>query len=393
DLTWHLNFGKTYEAAVEGLASLGTFPQNVMVADTSGNIYYQRAGRVPVRAQSYDWSRPVDGSTSQTNWSEFHPSKDQLQILNPPQGYMQNCNIPPDAMMVDGPFRLEDYLPEIYSSAAYGPARSGWIGQRAARALELLHNDDSVTVEEALTYALDVRPYGIDRWIDALDLALDDDRLSEPEMAAKAELLAWDGELRRDSSAAIKYAYFRFALAGSLSDEQHKALRDKIDQWYLIVTGDTPATVTLSGEDAKAISSAFSQGLTNLRDHFGTADVTYGDVFRVGRDDKSWPVGGGGGDQYGLTTLRTVGFGSPRDDHQRWGTRGQTSTQIVELSKPIKSWIYLPVGQSDRPASAHYTDQAEKIFSHRELKPSWWRPEELKGNIESRRVYEGAPTR
>jgi acyl-homoserine lactone acylase PvdQ len=306
---------------------------------------------------------------------------------------MQNCNIPPDAMMVNGPFKLEDYLPEIYSSAAYGPARSGWIGQRGARALELLHNDDSITVEEALAYAVDVRPYGIDRWIEALDIALDDGTLSETGKAAKAELMAWDRELRQDSTAAIKYAYFRFALAESLSDEQHKALRDKIDQWYLIVTGETPAPVSLSTEDSNAIGWAFSKGLANLDDHFDRLDVTYGDVFRVGRDDKSWPVGGGGGDQYGLTTLRSMGFAAPRDDHQRWGTRGQTSTQIVELSKPIKSWIYLPVGQSDRPESAHYTDQAEKIFSPRELKPSWWRPEELQGNIESRQVYETAPTR
>ena len=75
-------------------------------------------------------------------------------------------------------------------------------------------------------------------------------------------------------------------------------------------------------------------------------------------------------------------------DFTQWGRGGQTSTQIVELSKPIKSYIYIPLGQSDDPSSAHFSDQAEKLFSVRALKPSWWTPEELQGNIESRTVLE-----
>lgn len=71
----------------------------------------------------------------------------------------------------------------------------------------------------------------------------------------------------------------------------------------------------------------------------------------VGRDGASGPVGGGGGDALGLTTLRTMGYDEPNERAERWGNRGQTSTQIVELSRPIRSWIYLPVGQSDRPGS------------------------------------------
>jgi hypothetical protein len=58
------------------------------------------------------------------------------------------------------------------------------------------------------------------------------------------------------------------------------------------------------------------------------------------------------------------------------------------LSQPIQSWIYLPVGQSDRPGSPHYTDQAEKLFSPRVMKPSWWLPADLAPNVVSRTVLE-----
>ena len=84
------------------------------------------------------------------------------------------------------------------------------------------------------------------------------------------------------------------------------------------------------------------------------------------------------------TTLRNVGYGSEREDRTRWGRRGQTSTQVVVMTTPPRSWIYLPLGQSDRPESPHFSDQAEKLFSARKLKPSWWLPEELAGHIESR---------
>jgi hypothetical protein len=49
----------------------------------------------------------------------------------------------------------------------------------------------------------------------------------------------------------------------------------------------------------------------------------------------------------------------------------------------------VPIGQSDRPDSPHYRDQAEKLFSPRKLKATWYTPEELAGHIKSRTVLEG----
>jgi hypothetical protein len=99
---------------------------------------------------------------------------------------------------------------------------------------------------------------------------------------------------------------------------------------------------------------------------------------------------GGPGD-LGLTTVRNVGFGEEREDHTRWGRSGQTSTQIVVLSRPIRSWTAVPIGQSDRADSSHYRDQAEKLFSRRTLKPTWWTPEELRGHVASRTILAKAP--
>ena len=125
--------------------------------------------------------------------------------------------------------------------------------------------------------------------------------------------------------------------------------------------------------------------MKRLQTDWGSLEAAYGDKFRVGRGDRSWPVGGGGGNRWmGLSTLRSLRFGDDREDHTRWAQAGQSSTQVVVLTEPIRSWTYLPSGQSDRPDSPHYRDQAGQLFSQRRLKPSWWLPADLAPHVKSR---------
>jgi acyl-homoserine lactone acylase PvdQ len=85
-----------------------------------------------------------------------------------------------------------------------------------------------------------------------------------------------------------------------------------------------------------------------------------------------------------MGTLRAIGFARPRADHTRWGASGQTSTQVVVLTNPIRSWTQPPIGQSDHPDSPFYRDQAEKLFSPGRMKPSWYAWQELQGHVHSR---------
>jgi acyl-homoserine-lactone acylase len=393
---WHtMNFARDYTGIVDALAENTMFPQNVMCADTSGNIYYQRAGRVPVRAKDYDWSKPVDGSTSKTKWRGIHAAEDHVQILNPEGGYMQNCNIPPDAMMLNSPLRPERYPDYLYQDLGYGP-RGGWSNERGARAVELLVNDDSVTIEEALQYAVDTKPFGIERWIEGLVIAwnaLPAEARSDHEVGSFIDAIhLWNMRLDPDSAAALKYYYWRRGLVETLGREKLDALRPKLDQYYTASVGEGPVSYQLTEEERTAFIEAVRKAIAMMKEKPHGTDGVYGDVFRVGRDDKSWPVGGGGDGHLTGRTLRSMSYKGEAKDGTRWGTGGQTSTQIVVLTKPIQSWTQPPIGQSDRPESPHYRDQAEKVFSPAKLKETWWLPEQLKDHIESRTVLEGAPS-
>ena len=101
-------------------------------------------------------------------------------------------------------------------------------------------------------------------------------------------------------------------------------------------------------------------------------NARYGDVFRVARKDgkESWPIGGGSVKEAGMATPRAISFGNVGD--QKIGHGGQTSTQIVVLSKPPRSYMVLPLGESDHPESGHWDDQAAKLFSEGKAKDTFF---------------------
>jgi acyl-homoserine lactone acylase PvdQ len=397
DALYELNLGAGgYQAAMRAMATLAVFPQNVMVADTAGHVYYQRTGRVPRRPDGYDWSRPVDGSTSATEWQGFHPASDHLQVLDPPQGFMQNCNVSPDSMMPGSPFRVELAVRPYLFGAGPSDELEGAINQRGARAVELLAADDAVSADDAMAYINDVAPFGASRWIEALVAA---DRALGSRYSTQAAyrlgidaLTRWDGRVSADSRGALVYESWREQLLTDLGEEKLRELSAGVDDLFAIVSAANPSPLRVSEAQQDALAGALARGMDRLLASPDGAEAVYGDRHRVGRGERSWPIdGGSGASALGMTTLRRIDFGPERGDGTRWGIRGQSATQVVILSDPPRSWNYVPWGQSDRPASPHYADQAEKLFSRRRFKPSWWLPEDLAGHIESRTVLDHAP--
>jgi acyl-homoserine-lactone acylase len=250
----------------------------------------------------------------------------------------------------------------------------------------LLQGDNSVTVEEALAYATDAKLYGASRWIELLKMAdakFGADARKDAAIApALDDLLAWDNQLLPESKGALKYYYWRKQARADMGDAG-EALRNRVNNFRGSI-GIPDPPLNPSDEELKGIMTAFVNAMNKMKTDLGSLDKTYGDVFRDGRGDNSWPCGGGGDGDLDMATLRNVKYGREREDHTRWGQSGQTSTQIVVLSQPVQSWTYVPLGQSDDPKSPHYSDQAEKLFSKGIMKDTWWTPEELAPNITER---------
>ncbi|MFB3826408.1 MAG: penicillin acylase family protein [Bryobacteraceae bacterium] len=347
---WNIAMARNLAEVKQALAMRQFMAQNIMVGTVDGDIYYVRNGRVPVRPKGCDSSRPMPGATGACEWQGIHPFEDLVQIANPPQGYMQNCNVSPFAMMKDSPLVPEKWAERPY---LYNAGRVT-AHQRAAMMLELLDAARDVTGEQAIEIAFSPQVYKAETWQAAI-------RQAAPGDVFAALLAGWNRRSDADSRAALGFYLFKTALG-----QAGRAIE--------------PTAVT-----PEQIRDALRKAQERLNGEFGPQAV-FGTLFRVGRQGtgRTWPVGGGSLTEAGMATPRAIGFS--RVGREMVGRSGQTSTQIVILTRPPSSYMVIPLGESDHPDSPHYDDQAAKLFSKSRAKSTYFlNRRELEKHVTSRR--------
>ncbi len=355
------------EEMKRALARLQLMAQNVLIGCTSGDIYYVRIGRVPIRPEGVDPSRPIPGHTAATEWRGIHPLSDLVQVLNPPSGYMHNCNVTPFAMMRDSPLVPERYISYIYNASRTAPRH-----QRGERVTELLEAATRVTEEQAIALAFDTGVWHADLWQARLKEAWERAPASAKPVDAAVvyELIQrWNRRSDPESEGALAFYAFKKGLGPALAPRV-----------------DPPPTVT----DAELLE-ALTRAATWLTTTFGSLRVPYGRYFRVGREGgaRTWPVGGGSlnrePNNVGMATPRAITF-APVGDFML-GRAGQSATHIVILTKPPRSYSVVPLGHSDDPKSPHWDDQAEKLFSRGRAAPTYFlHRDELRRHITVQKV-------
>ena len=63
--------------------------------DADGNIAYFHGNFIPRRDTRFNFNEPVDGSDPATDWQGLHTVDEEITLLNPPNGWIQNCNSTP----------------------------------------------------------------------------------------------------------------------------------------------------------------------------------------------------------------------------------------------------------------------------------------------------------
>lgn len=352
--------------------------QNLMIGTVDGDIYYVRSGRVPIRPAGYNHKMPVPGNTSKNNWLGIHPLEDLVQLHNPPQGYMQNCNVSPQFMMKDCPLKPNPDRPYLFNGfKSPSEAFDKPLHQRAASCLEQLHANSKMTLEDAVELALSPLVFGATEWQGVLERAW---KKATPSQRENQQLeryyqliTTWNGRCDIDATGAIPYKYWKAAFG------------EEMKQWDRM--GNLPPT-DLKDE---IVLQKLEEAMPKLLADYGRLDIAYGDVYRVGRagSEEHWPVAGGSNDH--IATPRAISFDPIPGSKLYLGRGGQTSTQIVQLSQPPKSWTLLPLGESDHKTSPHYDDQAEKLFGPGRMKPTYYLDKaSLLEHVESKTVLRRA---
>lgn len=359
DQTWKMISARNLDEMKSALGMLQLMMQNIMIGTVDGDIFYVRNGRVPIRPTGYDWKRPMPGNVTRNDWLGIHPFADLLQMHNPSQGYMQNCNNSPQFMMKKCTLAPNPAHPYLFNGFIdESRMHDKPLHQRAASCLEQLDRNTKMTVEDAIELALSPWVYGAASWQAKLEQAWQRapaEVTEKPMLQSMYRLIqGWNQRCDADSTGAIPYQYWKMQFGESikLADKAGKLASEQLTD--------------------REILENLEKGAVLLMEKFGKLDVAYGEVYRVGRKgaDRTWPVSGGNNDH--IATPRAIGFDSIPGTKQFLGKSGQTSTQVVQLSRPPKSWSLLPLGESDDPSSGHFDDQAEKLFGPGKMKTSYF---------------------
>jgi acyl-homoserine lactone acylase PvdQ len=361
------------------------FPVNLAGADVDGNIFYFRAGRVPIRPAGQDWTKPVPGNTSATAWRGIRRGSDLIQLVNPPQGYLLNTNSAPDAMVTDGSITADKYPADVFNAQPGRTTTRGLIGTA------MLKDTFAATHAELVERLFDEHWLGADAWLKALSAAIEAEPKWPPAATAAQRdflrlVLAFDGRASADSPYALAYFFWQQAIpkAAAASGVDLYLLNDKGLAGRALATGE-----------AAVLRAAIVGGQAEFQRLYGASNPVLGDEFRIGRGGVSLPVGActrAVGRPPGSGSWDTVfmppqsfraGICGPADAKGvSQMLAGQSHPHLMVMTRPIQSYSAYPYGQSDVASSRHYSDQSV-LYSERRLKPTYFNPGELKGHTES----------
>ncbi len=338
---------------------------NTVYADAEGNIAYFHGNFIPKRDVQFDYTKPVDGSDPKTDWKGLHPVNEAIMLLNPKNGWLQNCNSTPFTAALEFSPKKEDY-PNYMSLD-----RENF---RGIHAIGLLKDKKDYTLNGLIELAHDSYLPAFETLIPGLIAAYD--KLKEPkEIALPIEVLRnWDFRTSKES-VAMSLAHHYGVLYGRKGKRPNGAMNEMALFNYFGNKSPLKERLTL-----------FAEVIKNLDNDFGTWNTPWGSINRYQRingairqpfsDSKpSIPVGFASG-RWGA--LAAYGVRYTNNTKKIYGTRGNSFVAAVEFGDKVKAKTMLAGGQSSDPSSPHFGDQAQRYTDIKFKDALYYREDVLK---------------
>lgn len=329
---------------------------NYLYADVEGNIFYVYNGAIPIRSEQYDWSKPVDGTITETEWLGYHSLEEIPQVLNPQSGWIQNCNGTPFLSTDTENPKQEDYpnymVPDIDN-------------HRSEHSRKILNKNESFTYESFIKKSYST--YLLSAEKDLLNLFKEWDKIPKNKKTVELSkamnvLKEWDFTSTTSSIATTLYIFWAEkmnAISNSYNVNSHPNIH------------------------------ALELAIDVLLKEWGTWQVPWGNINRIQRVEAnenfeyqfsdslfSFPVAGAPSWAGPIFTFWTD---PSKKTKKRYGTGGNSYVSVVEFGPEIKAKSLHHFGSSGNPNSSHYFDQAE-IYSKGEYKPAYLTLDDVKEN-------------
>jgi acyl-homoserine-lactone acylase len=350
--SWERTKAKSFADYKKVMDLLANTSNNTVYADAEGNIAYWHGNFIPKRNPKYDWSQPVDGTTSATEWKGLHPVNESIHIYNPLNGWIENCNSTPFTAAGNFSPKKTDY-----------PAYMAPDGQnfRAINAIKILPEEKSYTIDKVIAKGYDTYLAAFEVLVPALLKSFDkiskEDSLYSQLIEPINVLKKWDYRCGENSVATT--------LAVNLGERILRRIYSTE-----IARGEENDQVTKTKKFAATASAdellqPFLSTIKYLENTFGRWKIQWGEINRFQRisgaidnhfndDSASIPVGFASSTWGMIPSYSSSIFSGTK---KRYGVNGNSFICAVEFGKKIKAKSLLAGGESGHPGSKHFFDE------------------------------------
>ena len=345
---------------------------NTIYADADGDIAYFHANFIPRRNPKFDWTQPVDGSDTATDWHGVLSIDETPHLLNPASGWLYNSNNWPWSAAGPSSPKRSDYPPYV---------ETGGESFRGLHAIRVLEHRKDFAVDTLIKAAFDPYLTGFAALLPPLVKAYDNlsasDSLKAKLAPQMAMLEAWDYHWSATSVPTSLAVYWGTALGYRVAREA-RAAHARVDDYMV------------SGASDSARLLALVDATDSLTSQFGSWKTPWGDINRYQRINgdivqhfndaaPSIPVE--------FTSARWGSLASfaarPYPGTKKWyGTSGNSFVAVVEFGDSVRAKAFTAGGESGDPSSPHFGDQAER-YATGALRPVYFYKPQLEGHIES----------
>lgn len=346
---------------------------NTVFADDKGNISYWHGNFMPKRDPKYNYSALIDGSNPAVDWNGLHEAGETVQIHNPAEGWIQNCN--------STPFTASGKSsPDATKYPAYmAPDEEN---PRGLHAIRVLKDENNFTVEKLIAAAYDPYLPSFEILLPALLKGFDGVAAANDTLRKNYEepiqlLKKWDMKWAANSVATTVAIYWSQRLRQDVSKKINTNSQLGVIRFLAENTSDQEKAVALAG------------ALAELKRDFGSWKQPWGAVNRFQRlnanidpsfDDNgpSIPV------QFTSAfwgSLASYGARKYPNTKRMYGTSGNSFVAVVEFGRKVRAKSVVTGGSSGNPASKHFNDQSQ-FYATGQFKDVLFYPEDYRRNAE-----------
>lgn len=325
---------------------------NFTYADRAGNIYFIWNAALPFLPHPTGGDVATPARETRDVWTRYVSFESLPQVLNPRGGYIHNENDSPHFTNIRTPIDIKNAYPNFERPD---------LSLRSQLAIDLIGGDNKMSLEDVVRLKHNYRMLLAERVKPDLITAVKATTPSGDVASAIEVLERWNNTAAPDSKGSSLFELWWQHYSG-IRPPDRAVLPDE-KRFARVWTASDPLNTPRGLADPARAVESFVWAVAETKRRYGSWDVAWGDVHRVRRGTVDVPVGGCSG---ALGCFRVLGFARDADGKLA-ASGGDGWVLAVEFGDVPRAYSVLAYGESNRPNSPWFADQAE-MFAKGELK-------------------------